>query len=323
MLAFLRLIRLPNLLILAFTGYMLRWALLKPVLALKRADLDYSLLDTQITELDYFLLILSMVMIAAAGYIINDYFDVRIDEVNRPTSNVIDRGIKRRVAMGAHMVINFIGAGLGIYLSWKYNQFRPGTFIYITAPALLWFYSTNLKRQLLIGNIVIALLSGLVPLLIMLFELPAIYYAFPDLVNARLLDLSDVFMVAKFYALFAFLISLIREIIKDTEDYEGDMKYGCRTLPIVAGISTSKYVIIGLTMVLAGILGWLQWLQYLSQDWMSFGYFTLLLEIPLIYLMYRVYTAVSKKDWWFSSLLVKLIMLSGISFLFLYSANLS
>ena len=112
MLPFLRLIRLPNLLIMAFTQYMVRWFLIIPLIDLKKYDLDYSLLDVQMTELDFFLLVLSTVMIGAAGYIINDYFDIRIDEVNRPETNMVGKGVKRRVAMAAHMTLNIIGAFL-------------------------------------------------------------------------------------------------------------------------------------------------------------------------------------------------------------------
>src|SRR4051812_24932775 len=105
MLAFLKLIRFPNLLIMAFTQYMVRWFLLIPTLELKKHDLDYSILNVQMTEFDFFLLVLSTVMIGAAGYIINDYFDVRIDGVNRPDTNLVGKQIKRRVAMGMHMTI--------------------------------------------------------------------------------------------------------------------------------------------------------------------------------------------------------------------------
>lgn len=258
MLNFVRLIRFPNLLIMAFTQYMIRWCLLIPALELKKHDLDFSLLETQVSELDFFLLVLSTVMIGAAGYIINDYFDVRIDEVNRPATNLVGKTIKRRVAMALHMSLNIIGAGLGLWLSWKYGMFRLGAFIYITTPALLWFYSTNLKRQFFIGNLVIALLSGIVPIIVVLFEIPAIYRRFPEIVQSGYLRLDDVLYIALLFGVFAFVISLLREIIKDTEDYEGDLAYGCKTMPIVLGIAPTKWVMIGLCVVVIGMVGWVQ-----------------------------------------------------------------
>ncbi len=319
MISFLKLIRFPNLLIMAFTQYMVRWFLLIPIMELKRHDLDFSMLEVQMKEIDFFLLVLSTIMIGAAGYIINDYFDVRIDGVNRPDTNLVGKQIKRRVAMGAHMTLNIIGTGIGIYLSWKYNFFRVGSFIYITAPALLWFYSTNLKRQFLIGNIVIALLSGIVPMIVVLFEIPNIYRAFPEFVNGGYLNLTDVLHITQIIALFAFIVSLLREITKDVEDYEGDMEYGCKTMPIVIGIAKTK-IVLGVIVggVIAGI-AWLQYLQFEAQEWGSLVYFTLLLQLPLVYLAYRTLKATGKKDWHFCSTLIKLIMVVGISFLFLYA----
>jgi 4-hydroxybenzoate polyprenyltransferase len=333
MLNFFKLIRLPNLLIMAFTQYMVRWFVLIPVMDLKRNDLDFSLLDVQMTEFDFFLLVLSTVMIGAAGYIINDYFDTRIDEVNRPSTNMIGKGIKRRVAMAAHMTLNIIGALLGIYLSWKYNLFRVGSFIYITAPALLWFYSTSLKRQFLIGNVVIALLSGIVPMIVVLFEIPNIYKAFPELVSGGYLDLTDVLHVAAAISLFAFIITLLREIIKDTEDYEGDLAYGCKTMPIVIGIAKTKMVMVAICGIVIVLVGYLQFQQYhgiflpthfgeQTLPWIFavpfYLYSVFLIQLPLVYLSYRLLTAKGKSDWRFASLLVKLVMVAGISYLFLY-----
>lgn len=388
MIPFFKLIRLPNLLIMAFTQYMVRWFLLIPIMELKRHDLDYSLLDVQMTEIDFFLLVLSTVMIGAAGYIINDYFDVRIDGVNRPDTNVVGKKVKRRVAMGAHMAINFIGAGLGIYLSWKYNFFRVGASLFIAAPALLWIYSTNLKRRFLIGNVVIALLSAIVPILVGLFEIPNILRSYPEVVGNGCLNLIEASWFIGLIALFAFILSLIREIIKDVEDFEGDFEYGCKTMPIVLGIARTKWVLATIIIVFAGFLTWIQNAEFITpaakivisapesangqrviatetigkktyyaiigcgqaivevpqhksyiitfpdnstktiesagveSNWTSAMYCIFLIILPLLYLAYRVLNAKGKKDWHFCSVLVKVIMVTGISYLFLYAHQL-
>lgn len=325
MLDFFRLIRFPNLLIIAFSQYMMRWFLLMPLLELKRTDFDTYLPKAEMTELDFFLLVLATVMIAAAGYIINDYFDVRIDEVNRPAQNVVGKSIKRRVAMGAHMVINILGVGIGLWLSWKYNQFSSGSFIFITVPALLWFYSTNLKKQFLVGNILIALLSSLVLLLVWLFELPGIYRtfstAYPFLIEAKQFSLADVLNIGLAYSAFAFIISLLRELVKDTEDYEGDLAYGCRTVPIVLGIARTKWIMAAITAVLLFLIGWLIVLQYQASDFSAVAYFLLLVELPLAVILWMVLKASGKTDWKRASLLIKIVMLTGISFLFLYTSK--
>ncbi|HTF02926.1 MAG TPA: geranylgeranylglycerol-phosphate geranylgeranyltransferase [Bacteroidia bacterium] len=319
MLDFLKLVRFPNLLILAFTQYVIRWSLLAPYLAKKRYELDYSVIGFQMTEFDFFLLVLSTVMIAAAGYIINDYFDIRIDEVNRPASNLVGKTIKRRVAMALHMTLNILGVLIGLWISWKYGMFRAGSFIYLAAPTLLWFYSTSLKRQFLIGNVVIALLSSLIPLLGVIYELTAISRAFPTLVQQQILQLDLPLTFALGYTLFAFLVSLIREIVKDIEDYEGDMEYGCKTLPIVLGINRAKWVVITLTTGLFSALCYMQYVWWQLDAWNFFFYVLVLLQLPVIYLAYRNHTATGKKDWKLLSGLLKYIMLAGVSFLFLYA----
>jgi 4-hydroxybenzoate polyprenyltransferase len=383
MLAYFKLIRLPNLLIMAFTQYMVRYCLLMPVLELKCHDLDFSLLESQISNLDFFLLVLSTVFIGAAGYIINDYFDVRIDEVNRPATNLVGKIIKRRVAIALHTVFNVIGVGLGLWLSWKYNMFRLGSLIYLSTPALLWFYSTNLKRQFLIGNIVIALLSGIVPLIVVLFEIPAIFRAFPAFLG--ILRLDDVLKIAAIFGLFAFIISLLREIIKDTEDYEGDLAYGCNTLPITIGIARTKWLMLGICVLVIGLIGYVQYNQtsalttitinvkenmvgipvalidtldgsrfetktnpsgqavlnvpagrvyktdidqlkhrlFTSNEadpnWTSACYLFFLIQLPLLFLAWKIHTAKGKKDWSSASTITKFIMVAGISYLFLYA----
>lgn len=333
---FLKLIRFPNLLILAFTQYVMRWCMLSPYLAARRYELNnFFQLKFQITELDFFLLVLSTVLIAAAGYIINDYFDVRIDEVNRPSTNVVGKTIKRRVAMATHMTFNIVGVLIGLWISWKYDVFRAGSFLFIASPALLWFYSTNLKRQFLIGNIIIALLSALIPLVGVIYELMTIARSLKEAqLSSELISRVNLLIPAYFaiaYSLFAFLVTLIREIVKDIEDYEGDMEYGCKTLPIVMGISRAKSVVIGLSGVLVSGLVYVlyKWNEaneiQLSENeagsfpFYFFAYVVIVLILPIGWMMYRIYKASSKKDWRFLSGMLKYIMVAGVSFLFLYS----
>jgi 4-hydroxybenzoate polyprenyltransferase len=167
MFAFLKLIRLKNLLIIAFTQCMMRWCLISPALKTKGFDL-------QLSNFHFFLIVIATVMIAAAGYVINDYFDVRIDKVNKPERLVIGKGVKRRVAMGAHTVINVIAILIALYVSHAIGVWKLGLIFFICALGL-WFYSTTFKRQLLVGNIVIALFTALVPLIIGIYELIPCY----------------------------------------------------------------------------------------------------------------------------------------------------
>lgn len=327
MLAFFRLVRLPNLLIMAFAMIMMRFFLVKPVLDMLNCGQSTDFFRHQLSPLHFWMLVLSVVLIGAAGYIINDYFDVRIDQVNRPETNVIDRGIKRRWAIVLHTIFNVTAVLLGVWVSWKNHLLTLGLMLFIGAPTLLWFYSTDFKKRILIGNVVIALLTGMVPLLEALFEVRGLNIAYGDFVSQSLADFSLIIRLSSYFALFAFVISLVREIIKDTEDYEGDMKYGCRTFPIAFGIAPTKWLITGLIVALIALIGLFESRLFLADandyDMKSLSWFLLLVQLPLAFLAWRVMKATGKKDYRFASLLTKLIMLAGAAYFFLFSGILS
>ncbi|MFN8347231.1 MAG: geranylgeranylglycerol-phosphate geranylgeranyltransferase [Spirosomataceae bacterium] len=272
-LGFLRLIRWPNLLIIALTQYMARLFLIGP------ADEWKQLL----AERSIFLIVLSTVLIAAAGYVINDYFDVKIDLINKPERVIIGRYLKRRVAMSTHQVFNVLGCVIGLWVS-------NGVFlISVLSVTLLWLYASFFKKRPLIGNVIVSLLTGLSLVIL------AVYY--PQ--NRELVGL---------YALFAFGISLIREIIKDMEDVRGDASHGCRTLPIVWGIRRTKlflYVLIALfipTLFMAAY-----WLQNPLLARMFFA-----LSALIGWLVYRLVYADTKREFGALSSLCKIIMLVGM-----------
>jgi 4-hydroxybenzoate polyprenyltransferase len=198
----------------------------------------------EVQSLPFFLLVLSTIMIAAAGNIINDYFDVRADRINKPDRVIIGKYLKRRVAIATHWVINFFAFGIAVYLSWTYNTFWY-LFVHLFSINLLWYYSTYFKRQFLIGNIIVAFLTALVPLLVGFY--------FYHLAQLNQVDLSesayqniDQFVGLKnlilSIAIFAFLINLAREVVKDIEDMEGDKMLKSKTIPIVLGEKNSKIV---------------------------------------------------------------------------------
>jgi 4-hydroxybenzoate polyprenyltransferase len=323
--AFFRLIRLPNLLIIAFTQYMVRWCLLYPGLqALEQHVGHYCLelpsegLHFQISDFDFFMLCLSTVMIAAAGYIINDYFDVKIDRINKPSQIVIDKSIKRRVAMGAHVVINILAFIIGVWLSWKYNFFYFGSFVFGISIILLWFYSTNFKRMFLAGNLTVAFLTGMVPLLVALFELPLQIRANSHCFYLANTNLNMLFVLVLIFSLFAFIVTLLREIIKDIEDVEGDRENGCTTLPVTFGPDRSKQIVAFLALIVMALLTLIQIRQYNAGDTYSFWYFTVFLQLPFALLAWRLFSAQDKKHYTYAGGFTKMIMLSGICYLFLY-----
>ncbi len=274
----LRLVRVQNLLIVVLTQYLARICLAGSATNRPDPAPASALLDPQML-----LLTLSTVCIAAAGYIINDYFDIKIDIVNKPERVIIGRYLKRRVAMGAHQTLNIIGCLIGLYLSrWVFM-------VDVLSVTLLWFYSAHFKRQPFIGNVIVSFLTALSLIIL------AVYYR-------RNVDLLMI------YALFSFVISLVREIIKDMEDIRGDARFGCRTLPIVWGLRRTKYFLYGLIATFILIL----FLMARSLGNLHLSLIFTALLLPVGYLVYRLMLADKKRDFRHLSDLCKIIMLLGV-----------
>lgn len=313
MLAILRLLRFQNLLIIAATQYLMRYCIIYPFLKINNFEL-------QLNGFHFLLLVLATIFIAAAGYAINDYFDTGTDRLNRPDDVVIDRSIQRRLAMLIHLILNFFGVSLGIYLSF-YIGVPELSVIFMLAIGLLWFYSTNYKRQFLIGNIVVSVMTGIVPLLVILFEMPLLNEKYGLIMIRFQANFNYIFFWVVAFSFFAFLTTLLREIIKDAEDFEGDSAYGMNTLPIIIGMKNTRIVIASviLTCLVLLTLVFIRFLLYrgTSLDYLSAVYFLLFLVIPLILLLYRILIAQTNKDYHFASQITKIIMLAGILYSFI------
>ena len=298
--AFFRLIRWPNLVFIALTQMLFRYFILDFVYQ----DNDPAYESIKLNEYLFFLLVAASVFIAAAGYIINDYFDLNIDQVNKSSKVIIGTYIKRRWAIFFHAILSFTGFILSLYIGYKLNNVYIPFFNFI-AIAVLWFYSTTFKKKLLIGNILISLLTAWVILVLTLSE-----YRFRilpgDFVWRRMLKVSFI------YAGFAFIISLVREVIKDMEDIEGDFKYGCKTMPILWGLPASKVFTGVWIVVLAGILLIIQ--IYIIQFgwWIPALYAFLTINVPLIWVLRKLYEANTAIDFHQLSSAVKMIMAAGI-----------
>jgi len=281
---------------------------MKPLLPSDQFSLQFG-------ELQFALLVLSTLLIAAAGYIINDYFDTQTDLINKPGRVVVGIRIGRRVAMILHAVLNGFGVGLGVYLSF-YIRLPALSLVFIFATGLLWFYSTSYKRQFLVGNLSVAFLTGLVPMMVVLFEIPLLNREYGTVMLQHNLNFNYMVAWVGGFSFFAFLTTLIREVIKDTEDFEGDRAYGMKTLPIVLGIFWTRVIVVALVAFAVYMLVYLMMRHILFSvepaDLISLGYFTLLLILPLLILAARVITARKKEHYHTASILVKGIMLSGI-----------
>ena len=320
MFSFFKLIRFPNLLIIALTMYLVRYCLfVEYTMGSTTTGMSIEIIrelgwiDFTLNGFHFFLLVLSTILIAAGGYIINDYFDTKIDIINKPEKVIVGKTIKRRTAMMLHILLNAVAVMIGFYLAYKIGNYKLGLINLLTA-GLLWFYSTTYKSTFLLGNIIISVLSALVPVVVGLFE-PKIFQAENFL--------KSYFGYVLGYAIFAFVVSLIREIIKDMEDMEGDKNAWCRTLPIVLGIKTSKIIVVVITLITMAMLAYIQRLQYISNDTISFWYFMTALQIPFAALVFLVIRAKEKRNYAMASLLSKGIMLTGILSMIVFYFSLS
>ncbi len=309
MISYLKLIRFQNLLIVALTQYLMRWGIIYPILKLN----DFSF---QFSEFHFFLLVLASMCITGAGYVINDYFDTKADLLNRPETVIIDREIDRRYAILLHWILNFAGIALGFYISYAAGIPFMG-FMFILASGILWFYSTTYKRQFLIGNLIVAIMTAAVPFVVVVFEVPLLNKAYGDFMLQHNANFNYIIAWVGVFAYFAFITTLTREIIKDVEDFEGDIVYGRKTLPIVWGISKTKIVISFLIITTILSLVYL-FKTYLLINWkdevdfVSLVYFLLFLVIPLFLLLYLIIMAENKKNYHRANILTKFIMLGGI-----------
>ncbi|MBL0359340.1 MAG: geranylgeranylglycerol-phosphate geranylgeranyltransferase [Chitinophagaceae bacterium] len=302
--SFLRLVRWPNLLFIALTQLLFYSCIIMPSL-----PLAYGQLTQKLTPTVFAMLVLASVFIAAAGYIINDYFDINIDRVNKPGKMVVEKVIKRRWAIILHFLITIAGIIISFYVSYKTS--RVILLANIGCAVLLWFYSTSFKKKLLSGNIIISLLTAWV-IIVLYLAVNTVYLNTLSQPAVIIAAMKRIFKFAVLYAGFAFIISLIREVVKDIEDMEGDEKYNCKTMPIVWGVPAAKVFVGVWTVVLVGAIAVVIVYMLLSGWWLSALYCLILLVIPLLVILKQFYKAKDTEQYHAVSSKIKWVMFAGI-----------
>ena len=301
-LAFFKLVRTLNLLYIVITQFLFQYCIVVP------AFRQYGLVP-RLNSSYFLLLVLASVCIAAAGYVINDYFDLNIDRVNKPQKLVVEKMISRRSAILWHLCLSVVGVLLSFYVGWQINNILVG-FANITCVILLWFYSTTFKKKLLIGNVIISLLTAWVVLVLYFIEIPRL--PFLPIEQDVLKVLNRIFRLSILYGGFAFIISLIREVIKDIEDMAGDARYGCRTMPIKWGVNSTKVFIATWLIVIISVLVIIQLYVFPFRWYWLMLYCILLIILPLLYVFRKLFKARSPSDFHKLSNMVKLTMATGI-----------
>lgn len=318
---FFKLIRGVNLIYIALTQVLLQYCVVWPLFTYSQTATAPDGLTPTLVGFDFFLLVFSTVLIAASGYMINDYFDVKIDEVNKPKRILVDRLLPRRKVMILHVLFNITGVLIGFYLAYKIGQWHLG-FIHVLAASILWFYSVFLKKQFLIGNLAVSALTALVVFTVWAYEPLHAQHAFVSHnFGGQSSNLMKVYFL--FYALFAFVLNLIRELIKDMEDIDGDKLGKCRTVPIVLGIKKSKTITSAIILMVITSLSVMLFLKgfRFKLDLYTVVYAVLLVQLPLVYILSKLYAADKSSDFKHLSYVVKAIMLSGILYLILFATQ--
>jgi len=299
LIAFLRLVRWQNLVFILITQVMFEYCIYFRVYP------GFWGLDNESRQ--FWLIVAASVLIAAGGYIINDYFDLNIDQVNKPKKVVVNNFINRRWVILWHLILSIAGLAATI-AALPFRSYFHLIFANLLCIIILVFYSTTLKKKLLIGNLLISVLTAWVIGIIFFSK-----YHFGEIFTKEK-ELSDAryFRFTIIYCGFAFIVSLIREVIKDMEDVEGDIKYGCRTMPIVWGINASKVFVAVWLIVLISTITILQFYVLQFGWWLSVLYSLLAILFPLIIIFRKLFKAQTALDFNEISKLIKIVMLTGI-----------
>lgn len=295
---FLRLIRWPNLLFILLAECLFHFCIYKPLYPLATAEVDFR----------FYLMLVSNLFIAAAGYIINDYFDVNIDQINKPTKVVVGAFISRRWVIFWHLMLSVFA----IYISIIVFPFKTFWHIHLSnllAILLLWFYSTTFKKNFLVGNIIISVLTA--------WSIAVVYFSkfsIQEIIHPNILDIANIKFIklTLLYCAFAFILTLVREALKDMEDMEGDEKFGCTTLPIKWGLRPTKvYLSVWLIVVIA-VLFIIQMSVIPFGWWYTAVYCLLFIITPLVMVLIKLPKSFTSQHFNELSGWVKVAMLFGI-----------
>ena len=313
---YLQLLRVGNLTFVAILLYVMEKWVATPLLQLEQFG---ELMPWWILTL----LIVSVVGIAAGGYVINDYFDVKIDRINRPDNLVVTRIISRDTAMNLFYGLTAVGVIAGTVVAWWAHSWTL-LFTYIVIPGLLWFYSASYKRMFLVGNLVVAFASAIVPLLVAIANADYLHHLYQNALAYSPI-VGELYVWTGGFAIFAFLLTWVREIVKDIEDIEGDREMECRTLPIVWGDKVAKIIATILLVVIATLIVYMLFAVLpFSHEWKSLPtrYVVFGLIVPILCSIVLLWAANNRTEYHRVQTIIKFAMFMGMLFSYVIATNL-
>lgn len=290
---YLKLIRYPNLLLIALMQLVVYYGFL-----------NFQNLPMALVSWQYFLLVFATICITAGGYIINDIFDQDADAINKPEKRIVGTNLTEAQAYNLYVGFTLTGVGIGFYLS-RVIGHPNFVIVFILCASLLYLYASSWKGILLLKNVIVSLLLAFSIIIIGLFVL------FPAVTPYNKVQLLTAFSVLFDFAIMAFIINFLREIVKDLEDVNGDYNQGIKTLPIVLGISRAAKLVCGLAFIPVGLI-----LYYTYVNLFELIYATLYILIaiigPMLYFIIKIATANQKKEFKHLSQVLRLVILFGI-----------
>ena len=301
-----RLVRWSNLLFLAALVWVMEKWVVVPIL-------DKVAFGEQLPWYLLLLIILATVLIAAGGYVINDYFDVKIDRINRPDELIVTRTVSKEGAMQLSMALSGVGIACGIATAVILRSLTLGV-LFVLIPGLLWFYSSSYKRLFMVGNLIIALLAGVTPMVVAMTNVALLQLRYATILPYTTLE-HDIYVWMGGFALFAFLLTWIREIIKDLQDQMGDRELECHSMPVVWGETWTKVFVTGLIVMTLAIIGHLWWhILPFPTGWTSLStrYIALGIVTPLLCSIWLLWAAKIPSDYKTCQQVVKFTMLIGM-----------
>ncbi len=309
MIDFLKLVRYKNLIFLAFIQYVMQNMVLLPIMQVYGFSMPMNTI--------YFnLLVAGTLFIAGGGYVLNDYFDIKIDAINRPDKQLVGVKISRQSAMLAHQLLTGLGVICGFILAFLLHSFTLG-FIFIVIPGLLWFYSASYKRQLIIGNLVVAFIASMSILIVGITQLAALQTEYGKLIFETPIP-HQIYGWIGGFVFFSFLCTWMREIVKDIEDEKGDREMECHTMPIFWGLKKTKWFLYTLIILTVSALFAANFFLIPFEGTLSLRYIVFGIVIPFAVLCYLIYHAKQIEAYRQASMLLKIIMFVGVLYAFVF-----
>lgn len=302
---YLKLIRFQNLAMIALMQYLFRYTFMKTATF---TELTATHNFLALSHFQFFLLVLSTVCIAAAGYVVNDIMDQETDKIAK--KRIVGKSITEAFAYNLYVALNITGVGIGFYLSNAIDKPSFAT-IFIFIAALLYFYATTLKQIAVVGNLVVAFILSFSILILGIFDLVPSTHEGTAFWQGNKEQMRQVFSILTDYAIFAFIINFLRELVKDVEDTDADYAAGIATLPVLLGKGRTMKLIFGLSFIPIAVL--VYYINTNLADYSYVLYYGLLFIIaPLLFFTIKSWSAKTKNDFKNLSLLLKLVLLFGI-----------